>query len=89
MTAAPAVIARELSVRLGDSTIIDGVDVELARGRITALVGPNGSGKSTLRAAVGPRHGDRGRAAAAVVAAASVSTAQRTTSPVRTATQPL
>jgi iron complex transport system ATP-binding protein len=48
MTSAPAVIASGLSVRLGERTIIDDVDVELARGRITALVGPNGSGKSTL-----------------------------------------
>jgi iron complex transport system ATP-binding protein len=45
---APAVIARGLSVRLGDTTIIKSVDVELAPGQITALVGPNGSGKSTL-----------------------------------------
>ena len=45
---APALIARGLTVRLGATTIIDAVDVELAPGRITALVGPNGSGKSTL-----------------------------------------
>jgi ABC-type cobalamin/Fe3+-siderophores transport system ATPase subunit len=41
-------IARDLSIRLGGTTIIKAVDVTLAPGRITALVGPNGSGKSTL-----------------------------------------
>jgi iron complex transport system ATP-binding protein len=46
--AAAAVSARGLNVRLGDTTILTSVDVELAPGRITALVGPNGSGKSTL-----------------------------------------
>jgi iron complex transport system ATP-binding protein len=48
MTIPTGLVARRLSVRLGDSTIIKAVDVELAPGRITALVGPNGSGKSTL-----------------------------------------
>ena len=48
MTAATELVARGLSVRLGNDTILDDVDVTLAPGRITALVGPNGSGKSTL-----------------------------------------
>lgn len=48
MTASAEVVARCLRVRLGGDTILDGVDVALAPGRITALVGPNGSGKSTL-----------------------------------------
>jgi ferric hydroxamate transport system ATP-binding protein len=42
------VAARDLSVRLGGSTILHDIDVALAPGKITALVGPNGSGKSTL-----------------------------------------
>jgi iron complex transport system ATP-binding protein len=47
-TAPARVAARNLSVRIGGSTILEDVDVSLAPGRITALVGPNGSGKSTL-----------------------------------------
>jgi iron complex transport system ATP-binding protein len=46
--AAAQVAARDLSVRLGGSTILEDIDVALAPGQITALVGPNGSGKSTL-----------------------------------------
>jgi iron complex transport system ATP-binding protein len=48
MTASTELVASGLSVRLGGATIISGIDVTLAPGRITALVGPNGSGKSTL-----------------------------------------
>ncbi|MDI3407310.1 ABC transporter permease subunit [Streptomyces cavernicola] len=39
---------RGLTVRYGEFTALDGVDVEVAPGRITAVVGPNGAGKSTL-----------------------------------------
>lgn len=41
---------RAESLRLGydGRTIIDGLDLEVPVGRITAIVGPNGSGKSTL-----------------------------------------
>lgn len=37
-------------LRLGYSgrTVIDGLDIEIPRGRVTALVGPNACGKSTL-----------------------------------------
>ncbi len=48
MSASPGVAALDVSVRLGGTTILDAIDLELAPGRITALVGPNGSGKSTL-----------------------------------------
>ena len=37
-----------LSVRLGKRTVLDGVDVRLRPGRVTAILGPNGAGKSTL-----------------------------------------
>jgi len=32
----------------GDNTVLDGVDLNIAEGRVTALIGPSGSGKSTL-----------------------------------------
>src|SRR5215213_2518200 len=37
-----------LSKRFGDSHVLDGVDLEIAPGRITAVVGPNAAGKTTL-----------------------------------------
>ncbi|MEV5446787.1 ATP-binding cassette domain-containing protein, partial [Streptomyces sp. NPDC052644] len=44
----PRLQALGLVVRYGGVTAVDGVDLSLAPGRITALVGPNGAGKSTL-----------------------------------------
>jgi len=46
--AAPAVEFHGLRKRFGRLTALDGVDISVAAGRITALVGPNGAGKSTL-----------------------------------------
>lgn len=37
-----------LSLGYGEHLIVDTVDLEIPRGRLTAIVGPNGSGKSTL-----------------------------------------
>lgn len=39
---------RDLSVRYGDHQALEGVALDLAEGRITALVGPSGCGKSTF-----------------------------------------
>jgi branched-chain amino acid transport system ATP-binding protein len=44
----PALSVRSLCVRIGDSLIVDSVDLDVPSGQITALVGPNGAGKSTL-----------------------------------------
>ncbi|WP_046861526.1 ABC transporter ATP-binding protein [Microvirga massiliensis] len=43
-----ALQASGISVRLGDRTVLDGVDAVLRSGRLTAIVGPNGAGKTTL-----------------------------------------
>ncbi|WP_260334536.1 ABC transporter ATP-binding protein, partial [Streptomyces beigongshangae] len=44
----PVLRARALRVAYDGFTALDGVDLDLPPGRITAVVGPNGAGKSTL-----------------------------------------
>ncbi len=39
-----------LTKRYGATTVVDDVNLRLARGSLTALIGPNGAGKSTLLA---------------------------------------
>lgn len=38
----------DITVRFGDTTVLDHVSLEVARGEVVALVGPSGVGKSTL-----------------------------------------
>lgn len=40
--------AENLTVRYGSTTVIDGLDLAVPPGAVTALIGPNGSGKSTV-----------------------------------------
>src|SRR5699024_530863 len=50
-TQAPAdnlVEVRNLHFRLGERIIYDGVDIDIPRGKITAIMGPSGTGKTTL-----------------------------------------
>ena len=53
---------RSLTIDLGTRRVLDGVDLSLEPGRLTALIGPNGAGKTTLlRAMAGlamPRAGE-------------------------------
>ena len=53
--------ARDITVRFGDATIIDGVDLTVPDGGWLGLLGPNGAGKTTLlRALAGLVHRDAG-----------------------------
>ncbi|MEO8010826.1 MAG: ATP-binding cassette domain-containing protein, partial [Dokdonella sp.] len=46
---APAYVRiRGLCTVLGGKAIFEGVDLDIARGRITAIMGPSGTGKTTL-----------------------------------------
>lgn len=44
--------AVDLRVAYGDVPVLDGIDLEMARGELVALIGPNGAGKTTLLHAV-------------------------------------
>lgn len=56
-----AVTVQDARVRTGDRTVLEGIDLTLAPGSVTALVGAVGAGKSTLLELVGglltPDHG--------------------------------
>src|SRR5262249_44751735 len=45
---AASLIARDVTVTIGRTTVLDRVDVTVAAGHRYGLVGPNGVGKSTL-----------------------------------------
>src|SRR5699024_12744739 len=42
------VVVRGLHFQLGDRVIYDGVDLDIRRGKVTAIMGPSGTGKTTL-----------------------------------------
>ncbi|MFC5907737.1 ABC transporter ATP-binding protein [Streptacidiphilus monticola] len=44
----PLLAAHALTLRYGGRPVVDGLDVALPEGKVTAIVGPNGCGKSTL-----------------------------------------
>ena len=57
-----SLVASGTSVRLGGRLVVDGVDLTVAPGTVTALIGPNGAGKSSLiRALAGIKRPDAGR----------------------------
>lgn len=61
MTESHRLSARGLTLSYGDRTIVEGLDLVIPPGRITAIVGANGCGKSTLLRAlarlISPREG--------------------------------
>lgn len=61
MSNSHALSAQGLTLAYGDRTIVEGLDLQVPPGKITAIVGPNGCGKSTLLRAlarlISPREG--------------------------------
>ena len=49
----PRVKIRGLSFSRGDRAIFDGVDIDIVRGKVTAIMGPSGTGKTTLLKLIG------------------------------------
>jgi ABC-2 type transport system ATP-binding protein len=47
MDTLPAIRARGVTKCFGDVVALDGIDLDVAQGRIHGLVGPNGAGKTT------------------------------------------
>ena len=44
----PVVRIRDLVFRRGDRTILDGINIDIPKGRIVAFMGPSGVGKTTI-----------------------------------------
>ena len=53
MTETPLLQVRGLSAAVGDSAILQGIDLTVRSGEVHAVMGPNGSGKSTLARVLG------------------------------------
>ena len=61
MSDSPIIAARGVTRRFGGLTALDGVDLDVPRGIVQAIIGPNGSGKTTLLNALsGASHADAG-----------------------------
>jgi zinc transport system ATP-binding protein len=57
----PLLSIRNLEVELGGKRILNGVNADVARGKITALIGLNGSGKTTMLRSILREHPWRGQ----------------------------
>lgn len=49
----PLIEIRNLSFARGDRMIFDGIDIDIYRGKVTAVMGPSGTGKTTLLRLIG------------------------------------
>jgi ABC-2 type transport system ATP-binding protein len=59
----PIIALKQLTVRYGSFTAVDGLDLDLYSGELFGLLGPNGAGKSTtVRVLIGQRKPSGGRA---------------------------
>ena len=52
-TTSPLVEIRNLSFARGNRMIFDGIDMDIERGKVTAIMGPSGTGKTTLLRLIG------------------------------------
>ncbi len=60
----PLVRIRGLTTHFGEKRIFDGLDLDIPRGRVSAIMGPSGTGKTTLlRHLTGQLHADAGQVA--------------------------
>ena len=50
---APLIKIRDLHFNRGDKVIFNGVDIDIYRGKVTAIMGPSGTGKTTLLKLIG------------------------------------
>jgi branched-chain amino acid transport system ATP-binding protein len=61
MSDGPIITARGVTRRFGGLVALDGVDLDVPKGIVQAIIGPNGSGKTTLLNALsGASHADAG-----------------------------
>ena len=61
MTAETIITARGVTRRFGGLVALDGIDLDVPKGVVQAIIGPNGSGKTTLLNALsGASHADAG-----------------------------
>jgi branched-chain amino acid transport system ATP-binding protein len=61
MSTNPIISARGVTRRFGGLVALDGIDLDVPRGVVQAIIGPNGSGKTTLLNALsGASHADAG-----------------------------
>lgn len=45
---APVLTVRGLHKSFGENEVLRGIDLEVRRGRVVAIIGPSGSGKTTV-----------------------------------------
>ena len=48
LEALPVISARGLTMGYGEVQVLQGIDLDVRRGEVCAIVGPNGAGKTTL-----------------------------------------